>query len=133
MNWIPFKECNRKLQNTPPTAQAAFYPGTFFTDGTNNVYCYRPTFMERLSILFFGRVWLTMKLGKDNAPPMMLAGKRTMFEDTGKSAEISMVAKSSCKYCHGSGTIGKVSGNDVICKCLRPKDEVIKQGHKIQG
>ena len=38
--------------------------------------CWRPTWLERLSILFFGRVWLSVLTGGGTQPPVMLLGKR---------------------------------------------------------
>ncbi len=75
-----FKECNRRLANTPPKGSEDFFPQEFYTDGTNSLYLYKPTIRERLSILIFGRVWLTMKTGKDIAPAMLIRGKRAVFE-----------------------------------------------------
>jgi len=131
MNWIRFDHCNRMLAKESPKDQAPFFPGQFFTDGTNSVYCFLATWKERIAILFFGRVWLTMKLGKDIAPAMMVSGKRTVFEIPGKNVQVAMVAKSSCRRCHGRGSLGLAAGKEILCDCLRPKDEVKAQGHKV--
>lgn len=46
-------------------------------DGWQITSCWRPTLRERLSILLFGRVWLTV-LGNAH-PPVALTGSRTYF------------------------------------------------------
>ncbi len=130
MKWTPFPECNTKLANNPPPAQAPFFPGKFYSDGANSVYCFKASWIERLSILFFGRIWLTLRLGKDIAPPMQLQGKKTIFEKLTKP-ESPLVAKSGCRICHGTGREGRFNGKDLPCRCLRPKDEVIAKGHKV--
>lgn len=40
--------------------------------------CWRPSFRERLSILFNGRIWLRIKSGKTQ-PPVSLIGKKYIF------------------------------------------------------
>ena len=40
--------------------------------------CGKPTFRERLSILFFGKIWLSVFTGKTQ-PPVWLMGKKTIF------------------------------------------------------
>lgn len=43
--------------------------------------CWRVTWRERLSILFFGRVWLWVINGPSQ-PPVALAGVRSVFQKT---------------------------------------------------
>lgn len=49
------------------------------TDGRQCVSCWTPSLRERLSILFFGRVWLCVMNGDETQPPVWLAGKKTIF------------------------------------------------------
>lgn len=49
------------------------------TDGKQCVSCWTPSLRERLSILFFGRVWLCVMNGDETQPPVWLAGKRAIF------------------------------------------------------
>lgn len=44
------------------------------------VSCWRPTWRERLSILFFGKIWVHVHSGVSQ-PPIALEGKRTIFEE----------------------------------------------------
>jgi len=129
-----FKECNRRLSNTPPKEAADFFPSTFYADGTNSLYLYKPTIRERISILLFGRVWVTMKTGKDLAPATLIRGKRSVFEKLKKSRD-PLVAKASCKRCHGTGLVGTIGTTKeaITCDCLRPKSVVEEQGHKINS
>jgi hypothetical protein len=46
-----------------------------WTDGTQCVSCWRLTWRERLSVLFFGRVWLAVLSG-GTQPPVALQGCR---------------------------------------------------------
>lgn len=129
MFWSHFKQANRRLANQPPAPQAPFFPGSYYSDGTNSVYLYRPTIRERISILIFGNVWLTMKLGKDIAPAMLLRGQKTVFEKP--AAVVPMVAKTSCKFCHGTGSEGQLQGREIPCRCLKEKELVINRGHRV--
>jgi len=44
-------------------------------DCTRCISCWRPTWRERLSILFFGRVWIDIYSGHTQ-PPVALTGRR---------------------------------------------------------
>lgn len=46
-----------------------------WSDGTQCVSCWRPTFKERLNILFGGKVWLGVLSGKTQ-PPVFVSGER---------------------------------------------------------
>ena len=46
-------------------------------DGETCLSCWRPSFSERLSILFFGKVWLWVFSGASQ-PPVALEGKRKL-------------------------------------------------------
>lgn len=78
MNPASFPESNRTL--TAPSSmtseQCADLP--IWTDGNQCISCWKPTWKERLSILFFGRVWLTVVFG-GSQPPVALSGRRDMF------------------------------------------------------
>ena len=40
---------------------------------------WRPTWRERLSVLLFGRVWVTLLTGGGGPQPIALEGRRTIF------------------------------------------------------
>lgn len=45
------------------------------------VSCWRPTWRERLSILVFGRVWLSIVSWRTH-PPVSVRGRYTVFEES---------------------------------------------------
>ena len=55
-----------------------------WTDGHQIVSLWKPTFLERLSILVFGRVWVSVLSG-DRVFPMNVSGERTYLEETSES------------------------------------------------
>lgn len=74
-----FDEANKIL--TKPAGMTDEECGSLptYADGHQTISCWRPTWRERLSILFFGRVWLQVMFGKTQ-PPVALSGARTIFE-----------------------------------------------------
>ena len=54
-------------------------PLPVYKTGEHCISCWQPTLRERLSILFYGRVWLWVWFG-NTQPPVALEGKRTVFE-----------------------------------------------------
>lgn len=78
MEPIKFPEANKVLhkpQNMTDEECGALY---VHNDGVYNLSCWKPTFKERLSILFFGKVWLFVMSGSTQ-PPVALEGKKTVF------------------------------------------------------
>jgi len=51
-----------------------------WSDGEQCVSCWRPTVRERLSILFFGRVWLSVLSGRTQ-PPVYITGTKTYLRE----------------------------------------------------
>lgn len=49
-----------------------------WSDGEQCVSCWRPTWRERISILFFGRVWLSVLSGWTQ-PPVAVVATRKFF------------------------------------------------------
>ena len=54
-------------------------PLPIWHDGTQCISCWRPSWRERLSILFFGRIWLSVFSGM-RQPPVWVWGTRTPFD-----------------------------------------------------
>ena len=79
MEPIKFKESNKTLLKPEGVsdAECGSLP-VHVADGTL-VSCWKPTIRERLSILFFGRVWLWVWSG-ETQPPVALDGKKTIFK-----------------------------------------------------
>jgi hypothetical protein len=50
-----------------------------YNDGLMSISCWKMTWRERLSALFFGRVWLWVHAGKTQ-PPVALAVAKTIFK-----------------------------------------------------
>ncbi len=48
------------------------------------VSCWRPTWAERLSILFFGRAWLHVIATPRTHPPVALIARRTYLNEVGQ-------------------------------------------------
>ncbi len=95
MKPIQFPEMTRTLQ--PSGKQYSdniqgVEPLPIYTDGEQCISCWRPSWRERLSILFFGRVWLSVLSGS-RQPPVAVNGVRTSFErvesyDTERSPDV---------------------------------------------
>lgn len=79
MNPVPFKQSNKTLQ--PPKGYTTDEIGVLpiWTDGGQCVSCWRLSWRERLSALFFGKVWLAVMSGQTQ-PPVSLEVSRVYFE-----------------------------------------------------
>lgn len=51
-----------------------------FTDKEQCVSCWRPSWCERLSVLFFGKVWLGVLSG-GTQPPVYITATRNLLEE----------------------------------------------------
>lgn len=79
MKPIKFKEANGELQKPASMTDKECGSLSVFKDGRQCLSCWKPTLREKLSILFFGRVWVWVLSG-NTQPPISLAGWRTAFE-----------------------------------------------------
>ena len=131
MESIFFKEANRRLSNLPPAEAMEFFPEYSHSDGITTTVCYRLSLMDRLRALLWGRLWLSVKIGKDKVPPVLIQIKRSPFLKP--TAKVPMVAKAGCSKCHGRGMVGRnmETGQELPCTCLRERDIVVSQGNKI--
>lgn len=50
-----------------------------WSDGNQCVSCWKPTFKERLNILFGGKVWLGVLSGKTQ-PPVFVSGEQIFYK-----------------------------------------------------
>lgn len=87
MIWQKFDEANTKIAKavTQEAAKAGGMPipgdlPDFWVYKQNNIVvsCWEPSFRERLSALFFGRVWLTFH--GQQQPPCAIDGIRNIFK-----------------------------------------------------
>jgi hypothetical protein len=76
---VDFPEKTVDLQKPPSMTGEECQPLPVFRDGERCISAWRPTWRERFSILFFGRVWLHVWFG-NTQPPVLLEGKRSAFE-----------------------------------------------------
>lgn len=78
MKPIKFEESNKTLLKPSSMTDEECSSLPVFTDGRQCISCWRLTWMERLSALLFGRVWLCVLSGHTQ-PPVWLACKKTVF------------------------------------------------------
>lgn len=79
MKQIEFKEQTKILQRPNTMTAEECGPLPIFSDGKHCVSCWQPTWREKLSILFYGRVWLSVLSGNTQSP-VSLRGYKTAFE-----------------------------------------------------
>lgn len=91
---IPFQYQTKVLQ---PSGQkysdnvSGVDPLPVWTDDEQCVSCWRPSFKERLSILFFGRVWLGVLSGSTQYP-VYVETRRIWLKEAGKPTGLRLVA-----------------------------------------
>jgi hypothetical protein len=131
MKSIYFKGSNRRLRELPPPEAMEFFAEYTHSDGATTTACYHLTCRDRLRALLWGRLWLSIKIGKDKVPPVLLRIVKNPFLTL--RAKVPMVAKTGCAKCHGTGSTGRdtVTGQEIPCTCLREKDIVLSQGNKV--
>jgi len=80
MEPIQFKEANKTL--TKPQGMTDEQCGNLptYSDGVQCISCWKMTWRERLSALFFGRVWLWVISGVTQ-PPVALEAKKNIFKE----------------------------------------------------
>ena len=78
MKPIEFPEANNTLQKPAGWTDEDCGPLPVFSDGKQSVSLWRPTWRERISVLVFGRVWLSVFAGSTQ-PPVSIWGTRRVF------------------------------------------------------
>jgi len=80
MQPISFKQSNKKLG--PPKGMTEEECGNLpvFTDGQQCISLWKMTWRERLSALFFGRIWLSVYSGQTQ-PPVWLMAEKEIFKE----------------------------------------------------
>ena len=74
MKPIDFPQSTKVLQKPEDMFDADCKPLPVWSDGKQCVSCWRPTFKERVRILFMGKVWLGVNAGYSQ-PPVYLTGE----------------------------------------------------------
>lgn len=77
MTPVAFPESNKTLK-APPGKEAAIIELPVYTDGEQCISCYRLSWAERWSALFFGRAWLSVLSGQTQ-PPVWVLVRRKLF------------------------------------------------------
>lgn len=72
---VEFPESNKVLL-APPGREKDIVPLPVWTDGEQCISCYRLSWKERFSALFFGRVWLSVLSGITQPPVWVLVARK---------------------------------------------------------
>ena len=78
MKAVDFKEANCTLTKPDALTDLECKSLKTFTDGKQSISCWKPSFRERISILVFGKVWLSV-WGGTTQPPIWIDGQKTVF------------------------------------------------------
>jgi hypothetical protein len=73
MNPIGFPEANKTLTKPASMTDEECGPLEIFSGEGQCISCWRPSLRERLSVLFFGRVWLSIFSGETQPPVVVWA------------------------------------------------------------
>ena len=79
MTPINFPESNVVLHK-PDLMDEECGPLPIFQNDKHCISCWKPTWRERVSIIFHGRVWLSVRSVGGTQPPVSLRGYKTAFE-----------------------------------------------------
>ena len=80
MKPIWFSEAELELTRPANMTDAECQPLPICRTGGQVISCWRPSWRERLAVLFYGRVWLSVLSGQTQ-PPVWLMGARSPFEE----------------------------------------------------
>ena len=80
MKPIEFKEQTKILQKPASMTDDECIPLPVFNDKQCCISCWQPTWREKISILFYGKVWLSILSG-NTQPPVWLRGYKRAFEE----------------------------------------------------
>ena len=78
MKPLAFKESNKNL--LPPSGMSNCDGLPVYTDGSQCISCWKMTFLQRISALVFGRVWVSVLSGQTQ-PPIWLSCEKTVFKE----------------------------------------------------
>ena len=73
-----FKEATKVLQKPEDMTNEECSSLSVWNDGKQCISCWKPSIKERLSILLFGNVWLSVRSG-NTQPPVWIDGSKTVF------------------------------------------------------
>ena len=76
-----FKQANKDLQKPQGMTDEECGSLPVWTDGLQCISCWKMTWRERLSALFFGKVWLSVHSGQTQPPVWMMVEKQIFKDD----------------------------------------------------
>jgi hypothetical protein len=79
MDPIKFEQANKNLAKPQGMTDEECGSLPVFTDGMQCISLWQMTWRERLSALFFGKIWLSVYSGQTQ-PPVWLTAKNEIFE-----------------------------------------------------
>ena len=68
--------------NAPTGKEDEVLPLPVYTDGEQCISCWQMSWRERLSALFFGRVWISVLSGRTQPPIWLLATREALKEES---------------------------------------------------
>ena len=77
---LDFPEKTIDLRKPPDMTDEECSSLPIWSDGKVCISCWRPGWKERLSILFFGKIWVWVYSGYTQ-PPIALSGEKTIFKE----------------------------------------------------
>ena len=82
MNPIEFKESNKDLIKPKDMMDKECGSLPVYTDGEQCISCWKLSLKEKINILLFGKVWLSVMSGSTQAHVWLMAGNSIFIEDT---------------------------------------------------
>lgn len=86
MEPIQFEQANKNLLKPEGMTEEECGSLPVFTDGKQCISLWKMTWRERLSALFFGRIWVSIHSGQTQ-PPVWLMAKKLIFEEPKQSLQ----------------------------------------------
>ena len=86
MKPIKFKQANKKLSHRPLYKDQECLSLWIYSDGYHCLSCWKMSLKQRLSALFFGRVWVCVLSGHTQ-PPIWVDCTKTVFIEKKEEAE----------------------------------------------
>lgn len=86
MEPMKFEQANKNLLKPANMTDEECGSLPVFTDGKQCISCWKMTWRERLSALFFGKVWLSVYFGQTQ-PPVWLMAAKEIFKNAKESSD----------------------------------------------
>lgn len=80
MKAIKFKQANLNLLKPPSMTDEECSSLWVYTDGNQCISCWKMSFRQRLSALFFGKIWLSVLSGQTQ-PPVWVDCVKEIFKE----------------------------------------------------